>query len=105
MKLHESWDALLQKYVDDEGNVDYLGFKQEESELDQYLVYLAQNAVADGNSKEEKLVYYINLYNAGTVKLILDNYPVGSIKDIKSPWDRKWIMVGEKVLSLGAIEH
>ncbi|MGI9545725.1 MAG: DUF547 domain-containing protein, partial [Flavobacteriaceae bacterium] len=105
IKSHESWDALLQKYVDDEGNVDYLGFKKEESELDQYLAYLAQNAVVDEDSKEEKLVYYINLYNAATVKLILDNYPTGSIKDIKSPWDRKWIKVGEKVLSLGAIEH
>lgn len=102
---HKGWNDLLQQYVDQEGNVDYKGFKNAESSLDQYLDYLANNAPGSSASKEEKLVYYINLYNAATVKLILLNYPVQSIKDIKSPWDKKWIKVGEEEVSLGAIEH
>ncbi len=102
---HKNWDALLQEYVDKEGNVDYKGFKNDEAALDTYLEDLAQNAPDESASSQEKLVYYINLYNAATVKLILENYPLESIKDIKGPWDRKWVKVGDKTLSLGAIEH
>ncbi len=102
---HKDWDKLLKKYVDAEGNVDYQGFKGDEEILNQYLEFLGENAPSVTASREEKLAYYINLYNAATVKLILDNYPVASIKDIKSPWDKKWINVGESTLSLGAIEH
>jgi hypothetical protein len=51
------------------------------------------------------LAYYINLYNAGTVKLIVDHYPVESIKDIPNRWDKEWIKVGSDVLSLNDIEH
>lgn len=105
VELHDSWNKLLQKYVDIEGNVDYRAFKKEESALDSYLDQMAQNVPADGASIKQKLVYYINLYNAATLKLILQHYPVSSIKDIKSPWDKKWVKVGDNTLSLGAIEH
>ena len=102
---HESWDALLGKHVDSEGNVNYLGFKEDRSQLADYLAYLALKNPGATATKEEKLVYYINLYNAATVLLIIENYPVNSIKDIKSPWDRKWINVGGETMSLGNIEH
>ena len=102
---HQTWHNLLQKYVDQEGNVNYKGFKEDEPALDEYLDFLADSAPGSSSTKEEKLVFYINLYNAATVKLILENYPVRSIKDIKSPWDKKWVKVGDEILSLGAIEH
>ena len=102
---HKDWNDLLEQYVDQEGNVNYKGFKSAEATLDRYLDYMANNAPANSASKEEKLVYYINLYNAATVKLVLDHYPVQSIKDIKSPWDKKWISVANEKISLGAIEH
>ncbi|MEN8799012.1 MAG: DUF547 domain-containing protein [Flavobacteriaceae bacterium] len=103
--LHEQWDVLLQKHVTASGNVNYSGFKEDDAQLLEYLSALAHGAPGENAAKEEKLVYYINLYNAATVKLILDNYPVRSIKDIKNPWDKKWIKVGDKLTSLGAIEH
>ena len=102
---HQQWDDLLAKYVDDEGNVDYKAFKNDEAALDTYLQLLGGNAPEESAAREEKLVYYINLYNAATVKLILEHYPLESIKDIKSPWAKKWIKVGQHTLSLGAIEH
>ena len=102
---HNSWEKLLQQFVDKEGNVNYQGFKEAESSLDDYLNFLANKAPENTSAKEEKLVYYINLYNAATVKLILENYPVRSIKEIKSPWDKKWVKVGDEKISLGAIEH
>ena len=103
--VHQIWDELLMKYVDGEGNVDYKGFKKDTATLDLYLEKLALKVPENSDSREEKLVYYINLYNAATVKLILENYPVASIKDIDKPWDTKWVKTGEKTISLGHIEH
>jgi hypothetical protein len=103
--VHKNWDTLLKKYVDDKGNVDYLGFKAESETLDQYLEQLGSYEVNETWSKEKKLAYYINLYNAATVKLILDNYPIASIMDINKPWGKSWIKQVRQLISLGHIEH
>lgn len=102
---NNTWGTLLKKHVDNKGNVSYKNFKADEKQLDSYLDFLAKNKPTTSSSKNEKLAYYINLYNASTVKLILQNYPVNSIKDIKSPWGKKWVKVGNELLSLGYIEH
>jgi len=102
---HDDWNALLSKHVDLEGNVDYAAFVKDIGKLEAYLDHLNKNAPNEKWSKNEKFAYYINLYNAATVKLIIDNYPLKSIKDISSPWDKKWVLVGGKKLSLGNIEH
>jgi len=102
---HKSWDKLLNSYVEDNGNVDYLGFKKESENLNRYLEQLGSKTVNENWSREKKLAYYINLYNAATVKLILNNYPLTSITDINKPWDKKWIKYGGELISLGEIEH
>jgi hypothetical protein len=102
---HSNWDNLLKKHVDNLGNVDYKGFTKDITALQTYLDYLGKNSPADGASKPEKLAYYINLYNAVTVKLILDNYPTKSIKDIKNPWGKNSVQIGNENISLGDLEH
>lgn len=102
---HSQWNSLLAKYVDDNGNVTYKAFQNDAVALDEYLNHLAENSPKKEWAKNEKLAYYINLYNAATVKLILDNYPTKSIKDIKNPWGKDWVKTGDGVLSLGDIEH
>jgi len=102
---HSSWNTLLKKYVDTDGNVVYKSFKNDTDTLNQYLRYLAQNTPSNSAKKNERLAYYINLYNAATVKLILDNYPLTSIKDIKDPWGKKLVEIGGQQVSLGHIEH
>jgi hypothetical protein len=102
---HSQWNDLLIKHVNDKGDVDYKGFQNDASPLDDYLNHLAENRPEKNWAKNEKLAYYINLYNAATVKLILDNYPTKSIKDIKNPWGRNWVKMGDGLLSLGDIEH
>jgi len=99
------WNELLVKYVNTNGDVDYKGFLKDKEKLQLYLDDMATNSPQNKWSKEEKLVYYINIYNAGTVKLILDNYPIKSIKDIKKPWAKEIIKIGENTFSLGDIEH
>ena len=64
-----------------------------------------EKADIENFSRPALLAFWINAYNAFTVKLILNNYPLKSIKDIKKPWKQKiWIASGKR-LSLDDIEH
>jgi len=99
---------LLNKYVK-EGVVDYQGFKNEEEKLDQYLKGL-ENVDSKSLSRNERFAFYVNAYNAWTIKLILSAYPgVESIKDLgslfKSPWKKKIVRVDGDVITLDNIEH
>lgn len=104
---HESFDALLNEYVSGSGAVDYAGLKKAEGKLDDYLEVLSSNPVDASWSRNEKLAFWINAYNAYTIKLILKNYPVKSIMDINSgkAWDLKWVEIGSKMYSLNEIEN
>jgi Protein of unknown function, DUF547 len=102
---HSQWTELLQKHVDKNGMVDYKGFQEDEKKLDAYLNMLASKEPNDNWSVQELLAFYINLYNAQTVKLIVDNYPTQSIKDIDSPWTKGRAKVGDRELSLAGIEN
>lgn len=102
---HSQWDKLLKKYVNNEGLVDYKGFKNDSAKLDAYLKMLAEQNPTNNWSVQELLAYYINIYNAATVKLITENYPVKSIKDIDGNWTKGRVAIGDKELSLGGIEN
>lgn len=102
---HSSFDTLLKKYVSKAGKVDYKGIKSEVAVLDKYLGYLSQNVPSD--NKNEILAFWINAYNANTIKLIVDNYPIKSIMDLYGgkAFDQKWIKIGGETLSLNDIEN
>lgn len=112
---HENWTALLQDHVSDKGKVNYKSFISDSVSLNSYLKKLQENHPNEKSwSKNEQLAYWINAYNAFTVKLICDNYPVKSIKDItsgpnipfvNSPWDIKFINIEEETYDLNDIEH
>lgn len=110
---HKSLDAILKEYVTQEGWVDYQGLLQERSKLDDYLQLLSKHHPNEKNwSRNERLAYWINAYNAFTLQLILDHYPVESIKDIKkgipfvnTVWDIKFINIQGKEYDLNNIEH
>lgn len=109
---HSNWTDLLQKHVRVEGWVDYSGFVADSTQLNQYLTELSSFKPTNTWSQEEKLAYWINAYNAFTIKLIVDHFPVRSIKDIKrgipfvnSVWGINFILIGDDKLSLNDIEH
>jgi hypothetical protein len=91
------------------GVVDYAGFKKEEARLDAYLDMLA-GVDPDALPRDDRFAFYVNAYNAWTIKLILTGYPgVKSIKDLgsffKSPWKKKFVRLGGDVVTLDHIEH
>lgn len=102
---HQTFNSLLKKHVTKEGVVNYKGFKTDRNTLLEYIASLGKNLPTDDWSKNEKLAYWINAYNALTVDLILRNYPLKSIKDIKKPWDQRLWKLGEKWQNLNDIEH
>ena len=102
---HSLWKVMLNHYVDTNGRVDYNGLKNERSKLEAYVETLKASMPTDEWPKADKLAYWINAYNALTVDLILRNYPLKSIKDIKEPWDQRLWKFGDKWLNLNDIEH
>lgn len=112
---HQPWNELLQQHVHANGNVDYKGFIKDKAKLQRYLNLLSNNPPDKKTwSEAEQLAYWINAYNAFTVKLIIDNYPVKSITDLhprlyvpgmNTVWHKKFFKIGSKEASLDEIEH
>lgn len=105
---HSLYATLLKKYVK-QGQVDYRGFKTDEAQLDQYLNVL-EKTDSEKLAPKEQFAFYINAYNAWTIKIILSGYPgVKSIKDLgsifKSPWEKKICRIDGDVITLDDIEH
>ncbi len=103
---HALWDAFLKKFVNDEGDVDYAAAQRDASLLNDYLKSLAaQNPLEISSEwpREEAMAFWMNAYNAGVIKIILDHYPVRSIDQIPSAWDMTVIHVGLEQYSLNQI--
>lgn len=110
-----AFSDLLGEYVAD-GRVDYAALCKDDR-LDVYTRYLSAIDPESLPSDADKLAFWINAYNAFTLKLICDNYPVKSINDLhtggrivghvikKTAWDKKFIEINGKELTLNNIEH
>ncbi|HEB96096.1 MAG TPA: DUF547 domain-containing protein [Sedimenticola thiotaurini] len=114
---HTPWqrflDRRLHKGADGISRVDYGGVTAgERAGLAAYLEQLQRIRPAR-LTRPQQLAFWINLYNAGTLQLILDHYPVASIRDIDispglfsdGPWGRKLFRIDGQALSLDDIEH
>jgi len=104
---HAGLDSLLRKYVSDAGKVNYKGLKSDKEALYAYCRALSDTPPHEGWTREEKMAYWINAYNAFTLKLIVDNYPTKSILNFDGgkTWDVKRIRIGDKKYSLNNIEN
>jgi len=114
---HSAWDAFLAQYVvvhrDGVNRVAYAKVSDaDKMRLDEYLSSLSAIRVSN-LSRAEQRAYWINLYNALTVDVVLDHYPVDSIRDISispgffsiGPWKKKLIRIESEEISLDDIEH
>jgi len=114
---HNPWQRFLSRHLvrggDSINRIDYGGVPaREKVELQEYLDDL-QRLPVSRLTRAQQRAYWINLYNAGTVKLILDHYPVKSILDIdispgwlsNGPWDLKLYTIEGRKVSLNDIEH
>lgn len=117
---HRDWDDFLKRYrsmgADGIARFDYARARSERAVLDFYLAELTMVPIARFN-RAEQLAFWINLYNALTIRTVLSRYPVDSIRDIDispgllaslfagGPWGAKLIRIDGAELSLDDIEH
>jgi hypothetical protein len=114
---HSAYDSLLRAHVKPDGQgynrVDYRGVKAQIGALRAYIVDL-QSVDPVALSVDEAHAYWINLYNARTLEVVADAYPVKSIKSINlggsflfgsGPWKAKLMRVNGVELSLDDVEH
>ena len=110
---HAAWDDLLATYVqvgeDGVNRFDYGGLQangEDAAKLNAYLDSFA-NFDIETLDENEQFAAYANIYNALTVKYIVDRYPTKSIRSgyIVGPWKRVFTTINGEEVSLDAIEH
>ena len=111
---HADWDRLLKTYVDQRGQVNYKSWKKSRSavqRLDRYVNLLSTASQSTPTSRNGQLAYWINAYNAVTIKGILREYPTSSIRNHTAQlygyniWNDLLLITGERKVSLEQIEH
>lgn len=109
---HELLSEVLNDYVSVDGRVDYGGLQQDSLRLNRYLELLENHHPNSSWSSDQRKAYWINAYNAFTLRLIIRNYPTESIKElggaiykVNTPWDIRFIFIEGYDYDLNNIEH
>ena len=111
---HTAWTNILQRHVQNDvaiSHVDYPALRDDGARLDRYLEGLSRVSREEYDvwTAQQQLAFLINAYNAFTTKLIVDNYPMDSIKDLggwfSSPWKRRFFHLLGEERHLDDIEH
>ena len=113
-QLQQPWSAMLRLHVMADGRLDYDGLLNDEDELLGYLQSLRKVRPQVGAWTPDQIkAFWLNTYNAAAANLVLENYPVASINDIRvktvggyeSPWETVVVNVGGQNYSLNQIEQ
>jgi hypothetical protein len=112
------YGEVLHRFVDDDGLVDYAGLKADRRELDAWCEFYAgvDQAGYESWTDDMRMAFWINAYNAFTLKLIVDNYPIkpstgkskypaNSIRQIPGAWEHKKFKALGRDVTLDEIEH
>lgn len=117
---YDGYGETLKKYVDDRGFVNYKGLKADRKQLDDFVASLGALSQAEYRSWSEadRIALWSNVYNAVTLKAIIDHYPIkkgsfinglrfpeNSIRQIDGVWDELTMRVMGKPYTLGEVEH
>lgn len=111
---HQLWQEILTNYlvINNETQTRRFNYGEvsaaDKSKLANYLTSMQAIDPRQLN-KTEQFVFWVNLYNALTVNLVLKNYPLDSIRSIgdgiTGPWNMELAVVADKAISLNKIEH
>lgn len=111
--LHQPWDDLLKRTVQSDGHLNYADLAEHDDQLRGYLQALRRTTPDAGWSRQDQAAFWLNVYNANTVFLAVQYYPVQRLGDIKIKsvggykpvWDAPEVNVGGKLYSLNQIER
>ena len=102
------WTALLSKYVDGRGLVDYAAWKADAADRRRLAAYLGRfgaRGEREAMTDAGRIAVLVNAYNAFIVETILAHYPVDSIRSIPGAFTAKEHRIGGVRYSLDEIEH
>ncbi len=104
---HQILDRLLASYIDDKGLVDYEGLRSERAALDAYLEQVGDAAPQNFSDDQERLAFWINAYNAHTLRDVLDDVyqKARSVKKVRGFFDKKLHRIAGEELTLNEIER
>jgi len=102
--LHQRWEGQLQHYVTPTGEINYSDWKKEEHALRSYLQALQDHPPQQYWTPTNRKAYWINVYNAATIAMVLNHYPLSGIREIDAPWETSVFRWKDQSLSLKAIE-
>ena len=114
---HAPWGDFLGQFlkISDDG-INRIAYAEAEAkgrdQLDKYIADLSALPISSYN-RDEQMAYWFNFYNALTIQVVLDHYPVDSIRDIDispglfsdGPWDKKLVTIEDQTVSLNDMEH
>jgi hypothetical protein len=109
-QTHALFTGVLTNYVKD-ARVDYAALKAHPQDLNRYLDQIAGVSKAEFKkwNEPQQIAFLSNAYNAYTMRLIIDHYPLKSIKDIGSifsgPWDQPVVKLFGETMNLNTVEH
>jgi hypothetical protein len=100
-------DPFFKKYIDKNGKVDYKSLKSNKKELDATLAFFTKMPPKNEWHRNEKLAYWLNVYNLQVLKIIVENYPCKNILNIHNGkmWQVKCIEIEKRIYCLDEIEH
>src|SRR5687767_5565690 len=109
---YTTWDRLLAKYYDPWRGVNYGALKANDAATLEALRQNLGTADLRGLGRDQQLAYWINLYNVNAVGIVVDHYPVKSIRDISTDpirrlnvFERDLVPFAGEMISLDRIEH
>ena len=105
--VYDDYRAVLTGFVDENGLVDYATLRDQRANLDDFIARLGRidPDAYEAWSREDKIAFWINAYNAITLRVVIGHYPVESIRDIPGAWDRLQFVVMGRRLTLDDIEN
>ena len=109
---HSPFDQVLQEYVDDQGLVRYAALAADRAQLDAYVDSLGHASPASHPdrfpTRAHELAYWINAYNAFTLRGVIDAYPIASVKDafaLSGFFNRQTFVAGGREMTLDHLEN
>lgn len=101
---YQFYEDFLTKYVSVEGYVDYDAIYDNQTDLKNVIKRFESLETYSNWSKNQELSHWINIYNVYSIKLIVDNFPINSIKDVVQSFDLRFIPYKNQYISLNYIE-
>jgi len=98
------WSTLLRRNTSVLGTINYSGFNKDKESFNNFIEELSTIKITNAWTQDERKAYWINVYNAFSIKLITDHFPLRNISEIEKPFKKKFFEINREMMSLNDVE-